>query len=95
MIIFCLFFFCRKKTAYEFSSSDWSSDVCSSDLQALHPGQNILGGIEGLAKCHAGQMGVIDQLRHRMASISLSCSALALVMPGGMEPVLTMLSGVR
>src|SRR3546814_13819735 len=29
----CLFFF-KKKTAYEMRISDWSSDVCSSDLQA-------------------------------------------------------------
>src|SRR3546814_5093351 len=28
---FCLFFF-KRKTAYEMRISDWSSDVCSSDL---------------------------------------------------------------
>src|SRR3546814_6459049 len=27
-----LFFFCKQKTAYEMRISDWSSDVCSSDL---------------------------------------------------------------
>src|SRR3546814_2818211 len=27
------FFFFKQKTAYEMSISDWSSDVCSSDLQ--------------------------------------------------------------
>src|SRR3546814_17628956 len=26
------FFFCKQKTAYEVRISDWSSDVCSSDL---------------------------------------------------------------
>src|SRR3546814_4906330 len=30
-----LFFFFKQKTAYEMRISDWSSDVCSSDLQAL------------------------------------------------------------
>src|SRR3546814_2847627 len=30
--IFCFFFF-KQKTAYEMRISDWSSDVCSSDLQ--------------------------------------------------------------
>src|SRR3546814_13728309 len=30
----CLFFF-KKKTAYEMRISDWSSDVCSSDLLGL------------------------------------------------------------
>src|SRR3546814_2881841 len=31
-------FFCKQKTAYEMRISDWSSDVCSSDLAAA-PGQ--------------------------------------------------------
>src|SRR5216110_1825904 len=31
-MIFSLFFFFKQKTAYEISSRDWSSDVCSSDL---------------------------------------------------------------
>src|SRR3546814_1158900 len=30
----CFFFFFKQKTAYEMRISDWSSDVCSSDLQA-------------------------------------------------------------
>src|SRR3546814_6504910 len=32
MILF-LFFFFKQKTAYEMRISDWSSDVCSSDLR--------------------------------------------------------------
>src|SRR3546814_4413851 len=28
-----MFCFCKQKTAYELRISDWSSDVCSSDLQ--------------------------------------------------------------
>src|SRR3546814_9594191 len=31
----CIFFFFKQKTAYEMRISDWSSDVCSSDLDAL------------------------------------------------------------
>src|SRR3546814_6722449 len=32
----CFFLcFCKQKTAYEMRMSDWSSDVCSSDLSAL------------------------------------------------------------
>src|SRR3546814_6403642 len=33
MCLFCFFFF-KQKTAYEMRISDWSSDVCSSDLDA-------------------------------------------------------------
>ena len=32
LIPFFLFFFFKQKTAYEMVMSDWSSDVCSSDL---------------------------------------------------------------
>src|SRR3546814_5299636 len=31
------FFFCKQKTAYEMRISDWSSDVCSSDLVEAGP----------------------------------------------------------
>src|SRR3546814_10116608 len=36
LAVFCFFFF-KQKTAYEIRSSDWSSDVCSSDLPAGRP----------------------------------------------------------
>src|SRR3546814_368107 len=34
-ILVGFFFFFKQKTAYEMRISDWSSDVCSSDLQGL------------------------------------------------------------
>src|SRR3546814_2119806 len=44
MLVFAVFFFFKQKTAYEMRISDWSSDVCSSDLflrPILHcPGQH-------------------------------------------------------
>src|SRR3546814_2151141 len=33
MTFLCMFFFFKQKTAYEMRISDWSSDVCSSDLE--------------------------------------------------------------
>src|SRR3546814_10285090 len=38
----CLFFCFKQKTAYEMRISDWSSDVCSSDLMAAQQ----IGGLE-------------------------------------------------
>src|SRR3546814_10759833 len=35
MILFFLLFFFKQKTEYELRISDWSSDVCSSDLGTL------------------------------------------------------------
>src|SRR3546814_3587436 len=46
--MFCVdyfFFFLKQKTAYEMRISDWSSDVCSSDL--ADPGQH-----EDLGRAH-------------------------------------------
>src|SRR3546814_7517876 len=43
MLNFFLFFF-KHKTAYEMRISDWSSDVCSSDLRA-HKFQAQIGSI--------------------------------------------------
>src|SRR3546814_948140 len=34
LIYFLFFFFFKQKTAYEMRISDWSSDVCSSDVHA-------------------------------------------------------------
>src|SRR3546814_15606487 len=34
--VFVMFFFFKQKTAYEMRISDWSSDVCSSDLAIKH-----------------------------------------------------------
>src|SRR3546814_2048805 len=35
MLCICFFFFFKQKTAYDMRISDWSSDVCSSDLHAV------------------------------------------------------------
>src|SRR3546814_8182700 len=35
VFVFVLLFFVKQKTAYEMRISDWSSDVCSSDLWVL------------------------------------------------------------
>src|SRR3546814_4502284 len=36
-VVEILFVFIKQKTAYEMRISDWSSDVCSSDLRELYP----------------------------------------------------------
>src|SRR3546814_2093431 len=42
------FFFFKQKTAYEWRISDWSSDVCSSDLPALDEEPVLPPGFEDL-----------------------------------------------
>src|SRR3546814_9148282 len=43
LILFLVFFF-KQKTAYEMRISDWSSDVCSSDLWFLDSGAPRFAG---------------------------------------------------
>src|SRR3546814_8132337 len=38
-MVACRFLFCKQKTAYELRISDWSSDVCSSDLDGARSAQ--------------------------------------------------------
>src|SRR3546814_222893 len=58
-----LFFFFKQKTAYEMRISDWSSDVCSSDLQRV---------IElALDPVMQGQPGVVESMRHMMVEIRI------------------------
>src|SRR3546814_5466338 len=46
-VVFVFFFFFKQKTAYEMRISDWSSDVCSSDLPEQLRG---VGGLEGAGR---------------------------------------------
>src|SRR5213075_2001238 len=45
-LAFLIFFFFKQKTAYEITRRDWSSDVCSSDLDpAGYDGLVLPGGV--------------------------------------------------
>src|SRR3546814_16259928 len=50
LVLVCLFFFFKQKTAYEMRISDWSSDVCSSDLLGKRLGEHIVHFAESLAE---------------------------------------------
>src|SRR3546814_18381207 len=41
MVLLSFFFFFKQKTAYEMRISDWSSDVCSSDLRGAPRGGDV------------------------------------------------------
>src|SRR3546814_1899158 len=43
VVSFFFFFFFKQKTAYEMRISDWSSDVCSSDLVGHRAGRGDAG----------------------------------------------------
>ena len=58
------FFFFKQKTAYEMLYCDWSSDVCSSDLEArprLHPAHRRHRGVLRGAADRPGGAGLRDR----------------------------------
>src|SRR3546814_19570953 len=62
-----VFFFFKQKTAYEMRISDWSSDVCSSDIQDRSA---LLSLALGFNKAHLGPLG-----RHHNR-LSIGCDVL-------------------
>src|SRR3546814_1036496 len=73
-----VFFFFKQKTAYEMRISDWSSDVCSSDLLAKGCvstawAYGLLSGITGTA---LGLPSAMTELSFRTGK-ELFCSASA------------------
>src|SRR3546814_2369243 len=63
MLVFYFLFFFKQKTAYEMRISDWSSDVCSSDLREY----------QGFLDCHERAVCLPDE-RHRTVFGALSLS---------------------
>src|SRR3546814_13866136 len=55
--MFMMFFFFKQKTAYDMRISDWSSDVCSSDLLRGRGRPDAVGGI-GLGNMGGGPVGL-------------------------------------
>src|SRR3546814_3213195 len=60
-ISFCLlfFFFFKQKTAYEMRISDWSSDVCSSDLYVAQA-KPAAEAVDGFGQVEAGALELTD-----------------------------------
>src|SRR3546814_4609876 len=64
-----VFFFFKQKTAYEMRISDWSSDVCSSDLQNAADGIAVVQGIV----LDAEQNIVVAQARSEERRVGKEC----------------------
>src|SRR3546814_12838272 len=60
-----MFFFFKQKTAYEMRISDWSSDVCSSDLAVAHAALAALALVE-----HRVAELVADVFQRRVAVVA-------------------------
>src|SRR3546814_4037939 len=74
MLFMVFFFFFKQKTAYELRISDWSSDVCSSDLALSHPPVHAATKLAGLSSagnpaCRGAHSGNRSWLGPRRAEI--------------------------
>src|SRR3546814_18425767 len=97
-----LFFFFKQKTAYEMRISDWSSDVCSSDLPAeergfalLHPRGSDRNEVERDLRVAGytdpGAAAAFGMLRLAGAAVAGAMTALTLWLSGnwtGSRPLL-------
>src|SRR3546814_2996328 len=90
-----MFFFFKQKTAYEMRISDWSSDVCSSDLvrdgKAGEPGREPahdlrLGTIEIDAYRHAQPLRRAEQRRH-VAPVAIENAGIGKPQSVGIAPI--------
>src|SRR3546814_8628984 len=64
------FFFFKQKTAYELRISDWSSDVCSSDLG--EPGCDLQALVDELIELHAVERDEFNRVRLISMHIALT-----------------------
>src|SRR3546814_7219755 len=55
-----LFFFFKQKTAYEMRISDWSSDVCSSDLHPQQPGLGLQRHVADLVQEQGAALRLLE-----------------------------------
>src|SRR3546814_20528611 len=60
-----MFFWFKQKTAYEMRISDWSSDVCSSDLLGRHHGDEE-GGRPLVAEPQDRTVDQAERIQHRV-----------------------------
>src|SRR3546814_4882956 len=72
----CFFFFFKQKTAYELRISDWSSDVCSSDLLlARGQGRGIARVVIAIAISfiHLADLAIADIARALLGGVQIGC----------------------
>src|SRR3546814_6207345 len=74
------FFFFKQKTAYEMRISDWSSDVCSSDLSLMIDSGEKMGEIK---EGHLADLLLVDGDPLADFSVLLNPDRLTLIMKNG------------
>src|SRR3546814_14403654 len=87
-VFMCFFFFFKQKTAYEMRISDWSSDVCSSDLAEPFFVAKFVNGVpanrardlavqDGVVILSNAETGAIEAILHDRGELTELRTALA------------------
>src|SRR3546814_6646905 len=90
LVVQCVFFFFKQKTAYEMRISDWSSDVCSSDLTVLSQGANQDPGTRDALESLSAELA---RMTDRIAALEQEVATLRSRGPAPSEEVISRLSG--
>src|SRR3546814_7127717 len=77
-----MFFFFKQKTAYEMRISDWSSDVCSSDLEAGEHSR----GVERAQGAQVDDLGLDSLARQRVGGFERERDADRIADDGDVAP---------
>src|SRR3546814_64298 len=71
LLLCVLFFFFKQKTAYEMRISDWSSDVCSSDLADRAPldAPEAAEDVARMRRLHLEEIALVDRLADQFVHV--------------------------
>src|SRR3546814_4508744 len=84
-VVVFVFFFFKQKTAYEMRISDWSSDVCSSDLAAVLCGAEDCTDMAEFARTKLSLLPQVVNLEHGPPSLNTLSRVFRLLDPEPFE----------
>src|SRR3546814_13092892 len=79
------FFFFKQKTAYEMRISDWSSDVCSSDLISSLPEESAVGSVQSALTSSAVRMLQLSPQSSTAETVPASAPTIAPSCPANID----------
>src|SRR3546814_19926176 len=74
-VLFIFVFFFKQKTAYEMRISDWSSDVCSSDLRRKPVWRSYVGSCPALMALAISAFNALSRSPFQPWACAISCAA--------------------
>src|SRR3546814_4735980 len=78
LFLIVFFFFFKQKTAYEMRISDWSSDVCSSDLVFLMNARTTIISLTAIPISACAAILVLDAMGQSINTMTLGGLAIAI-----------------